>query len=92
MTRRKATRIDAYQQASQIKTRLLRTVKFGNPWSTQTLQRWKSEGRVFCIRWRGRDLYPAFQFGPCNFPWYSMKRILYYVHKESTRLAVAILV
>jgi hypothetical protein len=29
---------------------------------SQTASRWKAEGRVFSVPWRGRELYPAFQF------------------------------
>lgn len=29
---------------------------------SQTASRWKSEGRIFSVRWQGQERYPAFQF------------------------------
>src|SRR6266568_2916838 len=28
--------------------------------------RWKSEGRIFSVQWKGVDYYPAFQFSPAG--------------------------
>lgn len=80
MARRKN---NPYENAKSIKARLKRTVRFASPWPTSTLRRWKREGRLFSVSWRGRDLYPAFQFGPADFPWYGVKRILRVVPQDA---------
>lgn len=80
-TRRR--KINVHQRPSRIQAQLLRSVKFCTPWPVRTLRRWRSEGLIFSVRWRGRDLYPAFQFGPCDFPWYGMKRMLWHVPKSA---------
>lgn len=79
--RRKKTNAD--KRANAIKARLRRTVKFSAPWPTATLRRWKSEGLIFSVRWRGGDLYPAFQFGPCDLPWRGVKSILRSVPQDA---------
>lgn len=74
------------RKASDIRMRLRRSVKFATPWPLTTLRRWKREGKVFCVYWRHRDLYPAFQFGPCGLPWSRLRKILSIVSKDGWAL------
>lgn len=81
MTRR--TKTDPHRNASRIKAQLRRTVEFATPWGTATLRRWVREGRIFGVYWRGRYLYPAFQFGPADFPWHGLRFILKVVPEDA---------
>jgi hypothetical protein len=55
----------------------------GNP--SQTVHRWRKQGKIFAVNHGGRDLYPAFQFGVDGRPLPIIADVLTILKRDSDR-------